>query len=136
MFKMILILIKNKIKYPSLSTWNKILYSSCAENCKAAYGITLAIVAEFPRYKDKNPVCWYVNFTNFNAALNEYLFVLDTRKKVKCMFQWIIKTSKIPWKLIFVLSNGAIVVFAIAPAIAPAASEGKTAVKARFAVVV
>ena len=36
------------------------------------------------------------------------------------------EASKKPWKLIFVRSNGAMVVFAIAPAMAPEVSDGKT----------
>lgn len=45
-----------------------------------------------------------------------------------------IKLFEKPWKLIFVLSSGAIVVFAMAPAIAPAARLGKTVVNVRRAV--
>lgn len=48
-----------------------------------AYGMTRAIVAEFPLQSDRNPVVWYVNRTNLRAVLKEYRLVLDTAPSIR-----------------------------------------------------
>ncbi len=62
------------------------------------------MVAELPRQRLVNPFWRYVFARKYEAS-----------RKENCAF--------CVWKLIFVRSRGAIVVFAIAPAIAPANSD-------------
>lgn len=81
-------------------------------------------MAEFPRHKDKNPSFFNDSRMNFSADLNEYCLVdeTETRNGSKIHIESGINIEK-PWKLILVLSNGAIVVLAAAPAAAPETSE-------------
>ncbi len=62
----------------------------------AAYGIILAMVAEFPLHKLRNPSCFILLSINLTAPRNEYRLSLDTeevKKKIAIQNQTISKSK-------------------------------------------